>query len=48
VLELGPFVQSLWLHSTDDDAATAEDEDGAGVTVLAAGLVAQFVFGGVR
>ena len=48
VLELGPFVQGLLLHSTDDDATTAEDEDGAGVRVLAAGLVAQFVFGGVR
>jgi hypothetical protein len=45
---MGPFVQSLWLHSTDDDAATAESEDGAGVRVLAAGLSAEFVFGGVR
>ncbi len=48
VLELGPFVQSLWLQSTDDDTATVEDEDGAGVHLLAAGLMAQFVFGGVR
>ncbi|HEU5060335.1 MAG TPA: hypothetical protein VFU21_27580 [Kofleriaceae bacterium] len=48
VLELGPFVQSLWLHSTDDDSATVENENGAGVHVLAAGLTAQFVFGGVR
>lgn len=48
VLELGPFVHSLWLHSTDDDAATPEDEDGAAVRVLSAGLMAQFVFGGIR
>ena len=48
LLELGPFVQGLWLHSTDDDIATGENEDGAGVRVLAAGLTAQFVFGGVR
>jgi hypothetical protein len=48
LLELGPFVQGLWLHSTDDDAATGENEDGAAVRVLAAGLSAQFVFGGVR
>ena len=48
VLELGPFVHGLLLHSTDDDAATPEDEDGAGVRAVAAGVMAQFVFGGVR
>lgn len=48
VLEIGPYVQGLWLHSTDDDAATLEDESGAGVRDLAAGVSAQFVFGGVR
>lgn len=48
VLELGPFASALSLHSTDDDASTLEDEDGAGVRSLAAGLMAQFVFGGVR
>jgi hypothetical protein len=48
VLELGPFVHGLWLHSTDDDAATLENEDGATVRALAAGVMAQFVFGGIR
>ena len=48
VLELGPFVHGLWLHSTDDDAATPEDEDGDPVRILSAGFMAQFVFGGVR
>jgi hypothetical protein len=48
VLELGPWADGLWLHSTDDDAATPEDEDGATVRALAAGFMAQFVFGGVR
>lgn len=48
VLEVGPFADALWLHSTGDDGGTLEDEDGIGVRALAAGLVAQFVFGGVR
>jgi hypothetical protein len=48
VLELGPWVQGLWLHSTGDDPTTDEDEDGAGVRMLAGGVMAQFVFGGAR
>ncbi len=48
VLEIGPYVQALWLHSTGDDGGTLEDEDGAGVSALVAGVSAQFVFGGIR
>jgi len=48
VLEIGPYADARWLQSTDDDGGTPEDEDGAGVRALAAGLTAQFVFGGVR
>ncbi len=48
VLELGPTADARFLHSIDDDGGTLEDEDGAGVRALSAGLCAQFVFGGVR
>jgi hypothetical protein len=48
VLEVGPTACAVWLHSTGDDGGTLEDEDGAGVRALLAGLTAQFVFGGVR
>jgi len=48
VLEVGPFADARWMHSTGDDGGTLEDEDGAGVRALIAGLTAQFVFGGVR
>lgn len=48
VLEVGPWVQGLWLHSTGDDPTTDPDEEGAGVRALAGGVMAQFVFGGTR
>lgn len=47
-LEIGPWADALLLHSADDDPATPEDDEGAAVRALAAGLMAQFVFGGVR
>jgi hypothetical protein len=48
VVEVGPWVHQLWLHSVEDKVATAEDEDGAPVRTLSAGLMVQIVFGGLR